>query len=222
MSESEKKKSIAEQADDIRLELDALIGDSPMDVENDPRDLPIQAKPTALAPKTNYAELKSSATKKAQKTITSLMKFYLDADIIEKDDYIAAKKRMDEMTMASLIYQLQAGEKALTTLLETIDSGELAPRMFEVLATLQKSMLDIIKSQTMYLMAAEEGTKRIARDLEIYQQRANKSEIEGAGGDSSNKNIQRGTKDLMAAIQAGIQSGAQEDIEDVEPEPTKE
>ena len=150
MSESEKKKSIAEQADDIRLELDALIGDSPMDVENDPRDLPIQAKPTALAPKTNYAELKSSATKKAQKTITSLMKFYLDADIIEKDDYIAAKKRMDEMTMASLIYQLQAGEKALTTLLETIDSGELAPIMFEVLATRQKSMLNIIKSQTMY------------------------------------------------------------------------
>jgi hypothetical protein len=129
---------------------------------------------------------------------------------------------MDEMTMSSLIYQLNAGEKALTTLLETIDSGELAPRMFEVLATLQKSMLDIIKSQTMYLMAAEEGTKRIARDLEIYQKRANTSEIEGAGGDTSNKNIQRGTKDLMAAIQAGIQSGAQEDIEDVEPEPTEE
>ena len=218
MSESEKKKSIAEQADDIRLELDALIGDSPMDVENDPRDLPIQAKPTALAPKTNYAELKSSATKKAQKTITSLMKFYLDADIIEKDDYIAAKKRMDEMTMASLIYQLQAGEKALTTLLETIDSGELAPRMFEVLATLQKSMLDIIKSQTMYLMAAEEGTKRIARDLEIYQKRSNDGAIEDAGGETNNKNIQRGTKDIMTMIQAGIQEGAsEEDIEDIEP-----
>jgi hypothetical protein len=165
----------------------------------------------------NYTELKAGASKKAQKTITSLMKFYLDADIIEKDEYIKAKKQMDEMTMSSLIYQLQAGEKALTTLLETIDSGELAPRMFEVLATLQKSMLDIIKSQTMYLMAAEEGTKRIARDIEIYQQRANQSEIEGAGGDTGNKNIQRGTKDLMAAIQAGIHGAAEEDIEDVEP-----
>jgi len=214
---SEKKKTIAEQADDIRLELDALIGNSPLDVENDTKDLPIQAKPTSMAPLVNYTELKSTATKKAQKTITALMKFYLDADIIEKDEYIAAKKQMDEMTMSSLIYQLNAGEKALTTLLETIDSGELAPRMFEVLATLQKSMLDIIKSQTMYLMAAEEGTKRIARDLEIYQQRANNSEIESSGGDSSNKNIQRGTKDLMAAIQAGIHGASEEDIEDVEP-----
>ena len=214
---SEKKRTIAEQADDIRKELDDLIGDSPLDVENDPKDLPIQARPTDLAPSINYTELKAGASKKAQKTITSLMKFYLDADIIEQDEYIKAKKQMDEMTMSSLIYQLQAGEKALTTLLETIDSGELAPRMFEVLATLQKSMLDIIKSQTMYLMAAEEGTKRIARDIEIYQQRQNQSEIEQSGGDTGNKNIQRGTKDLMAAIQAGIHGAAEEDIEDVEP-----
>ena len=35
---SEKKKTIAEQADDIRQELDALIGDSPLDVDNDPKD----------------------------------------------------------------------------------------------------------------------------------------------------------------------------------------
>ena len=214
---SEKKKTIAEQADQIRQELDDLIGDGVMDVESDPKDLPIQAKPTDLAPMVNYVDLKAGATKKAQKTITSLMKFYLDADIIEKDEYIQAKKKMDEMTMSSLIYQLQAGERALTTLLETIDSGELAPRMFEVLATLQKSMLDIIKSQTMYLMAAEEGTKRIARDIEIYQQRANQTAIEGAGGDSGNKNIQRGTKDLMAAIRAGIDGANEEDIEDIEP-----
>ncbi len=213
---SKKKRTIAEQADDIRKELDDLIGDSPLEVENDPKDLPIQARPTDIAPLVNYTELKAGASKKAQKTITSLMKFYLDADIIEQDEYIKAKKQMDEMTMSSLIYQLQAGERALTTLLETIDSGELAPRMFEVLATLQKSMLDIIKSQTMYLMAAEEGTKRIARDIEIYQQRQNQAEIEGAGGDTGNKNIQRGTKDLMAAIRAGI-DGANEDIEDVEP-----
>ncbi|MDB9800930.1 hypothetical protein OAB94_00975 [Flavobacteriaceae bacterium] len=211
---SEKKPSISEQADQIREELDFLIGDQEtLDVESDPTDLPISEPPKALVPSVSYAELKSKATKKAQKTITSLMKFYLDADIIEKDEYIAAKKKMDEMTMSSLIYQLQAGERALTTLLETIDNGELAPRMFEVLATLQKSMLDIIKSQTMYLMAAEESTKRIARDIEIYRKRDDVKEIEASGGDSNDRNVQRGTKDLMAAIQAGIQNA---DIEDVE------
>lgn len=213
---SENKKTISEQADEIRKELDDLIGgDEELDIDSDPSDLPIINQP--LMPSVNYTEMKGKASKQAQKTITSLMKFYLDAEIIEKDEYIAAKKKMDEMTMASLIYQLQAGERALTTLLETIDGGELAPRMFEVLATLQKSMLDIIKSQTMYLMAAEEATKRIARDVEIYNKRVNDSEIEEATGGSSsdNSNIMRGTKDLMAQIQAGI-ANATENIEDAE------
>lgn len=216
MSE-EKKKNISEQADQIRRELDDLIGDTNvLDVETDPSDLPIKQPRADVAPRVSYEELKSSATKKAEKTITALMKFYLDADIIERDEYIQAKKRMDEMTMSSLIYQLQAGERALTTLLQTIDDGELAPRMFEVLATLQKSMLDIIKSQTMYLMASEESTKRIARDIEIYKKRDDVKEIEESGGDKENKNLQRGTKDLMAAIQAGIKNTPNEDIEDIE------
>jgi hypothetical protein len=213
MSE-DNKKSISEQADEIRKELDALIGEGQLDVETDPSDLPVTQRETSLAP-VNYTEIKSQSTTKAKKTITSLMKFYLDADIIEKDEYIQAKKKMDEMTMSSLIYQLQAGERALTTLLETIEGGELAPRMFEVLATLQKSMLDIIKSQTMYLMAAEESTKRIARDIEIYKKRDDTREIEESGGSTENKNIQRGTKDLMAAIQAGIKS-SDDDITDVD------
>ena len=143
------------------------------------------------------------------------MKFYLDEDIIERDEYIQAKKKMDEMTMSSLVYQLQAGERALTILLETIEDGEIAPRMFEVLATLQKSMLDIIKSQTMYLMATEESAKRIARDIEIYRKKDDIREIESVGGDSSSGNIQRGSKDLMRMIRAGIDDSESE-IEDVE------
>ena len=215
---SDKKRVIQEQADEIRRELDSLIGDDEqIDVETDPKDTAIMHQQTSLPP-VNYADIKLKSTNKAKKTITSLMKFYLDADIIERDEYIQAKKKMDEMTMSSLIYQLQAGERALTTLLETIEAGELAPRMFEVLATLQKSMLDIIKSQTMYLMAAEESTKRIARDIEIYQKRDNTKAIEESGGNSKDQNIQRGTKDLMAAIQAGIKNGTvdEEDITDVE------
>ena len=143
------------------------------------------------------------------------MKFYLDADIIEQDEYIQAKKKMDEMTMSSLVYQLQAGERALTTLLNAIEDGEVAPRMFEVLATLQKSMLDIIKSQTMYLMATEESAKRIARDIEIYRKRDNIREIEVSGGDPGSGNVQRGTKDLMRMIREGIDS-AETDVQDVE------
>lgn len=207
------KKSIKSQAEDIRKELDDLIGDNSTieeTIETDP-NLPSKRDEVSLP---SYGELKKGSTTKAQKTITSLMKFYLDEDIIEKDEYIQAKKKIDEMTMSSLIYQLQAGERALTTLLETIEDGEIAPRMFEVLATLQKSMLDIIKSQTMYLMAAEEGAKRMARDIELYRKRDNDREIaEATGGSTSGDTVQRGTKDLMRMIQNGIQEDQIEDAE---------
>jgi gas vesicle protein len=214
MSEENKKQTISEQAESIRKDLEDLLGpDENIDVEQDPSDLPVPKFQTAK-PLVNYDDMKGISDKQAKKTINSLMRFYLDADIIEKDEYLQAKKKMDEMTMGSLVYQLKAGERALTTLLETIEGGELAPRMFEVLATLQKSMLDIIKSQTMYLMATEESAKRIARDIELYKKRDRDDDLEQVGG-KENGNIQRGTKDLMNQIQAGIQ---QADIEDIEPE----
>lgn len=213
------RKSMKDQAEDIRRDLDELIGeDTSMEIsdviETDPQ---LPAKRTKKLK--SFPELKKSSTKKAKRTISALMKFYLDEDIIEKDEYIAAKKKMDEMTMSSLVYQLQAGERALTTLLETIEDGEIAPRMFEVLATLQKSMLDIIKSQTMYLMATEESAKRIARDIEIYKKRDDVREIEAATGEkqTGDSSVQRGTKDLMRMIREGIDSNEEDvDIEDVE------
>jgi hypothetical protein len=207
-------KSIKDQAEDIRRDLDELIGAGNSDItdviETDP-NLPARRP----EPQKSFTELKESSTKKAKKTISALMKFYLDEEIIERDEYIQAKKKMDEMTMSSLVYQLQAGERALTTLLNAIEDGEVAPRMFEVLATLQKSMLDIIKSQTMYLMATEESTKRIARDIEIYRKRDDVREIEISGGDSTSGNTQRGTKDLMRMIRAGIDD-SENGIEDAE------
>jgi hypothetical protein len=211
-------KNIKSQAEEIRKELDDLIGDNNTIEETIDTDPQLPAREMPSLP--SFTELKGAASKKAQKTITSLMKFYLDEDIIERDEYIQAKKKIDEMTMSSLIYQLQAGERALTTLLQTIEDGELAPRMFEVLATLQKSMLDIIKSQTMYLMAAEEGAKRIAKDIDIYRKRDDRREIEAssdagpiipgaAGGDT----VQRGTKDLMRMIRKGVEDSNIEDAE---------
>ena len=211
-------KNIKSQAEEIRKELDDLIGDNNTIEETIDTDPQLPAREMPSLP--SFTEIKSASTKKAQKTISSLMKFYLDEDIIERDEYIQAKKKIDEMTMSSLIYQLQAGERALTTLLQTIEDGELAPRMFEVLATLQKSMLDIIKSQTMYLMAAEEGVKRIAKDIDIYRKRDDRREIEAstdaspiAPGSAGGDTVQRGTKDLMKMIRRGVDESNIEDAE---------
>jgi hypothetical protein len=227
--ENKGNKRIDEQAEEIRGELDSLIGENEesLNVEKDPEDASQLTEQESSLPPANYGKLKDTATRKAEKTIDSLLKFYLDQDIIDNDEYVQAKRNMDVMTMSSLIYQLQAGERALTTLLESIDNGEVTARMFEVLGTLQKSMLDIIKSQNMYLMSAEESTKRIARDAEIYHQRSatqqqeNKN-INSSGGASQNENIQKGTKALLSKIQEAQKEQKEEkedsNVQDVEPE----
>lgn len=169
----------------------------------------------------DYISMKTNAATKAKKTIGALMKFYLDEDIIEHDEYVQARKRIDEMTLSSLMFQLETAEQALVTLLRTIDSGELAPRMFEVLGTLQKSMLDIIKSQTMYLVAAEESVKKLSRDVEIFTDRKNKK-LNNSQDSKEIGHVNRGTKHLMQDIQEGIkESGydtSTDDFEDINPE----
>ncbi len=202
------------QKEEINSLIDDLIGDDEPIDEGDFNSPDLPKRDVANIGTTNYVEVKDKASQKAQKTIKSLLKFYLDADLIENNEYIKAKQKIDEMTLASLIYQLEAGERALTTLLETIDSGELAPRMFEVLATLQKSMLDIIKSQTMYLMSAEESVKRVAHDVQRYNKSTNRMIEDDAKKQSNGGNVVRGQKDLMRQIQMGIKQSKGEDIEE--------
>jgi hypothetical protein len=114
------------------------------------------------------------------------------------------------------MFQLETAEQALVTLLRTIDSGELAPRMFEVLGTLQKSMLDIIKSQTMYLVAAEESVKKLSRDVEVFTDRKNKKLNQSNQASGQVSNINRGTKSLMEEIQNEIKETGYENIDGLE------
>jgi hypothetical protein len=128
--EKDKNRPIRDQAEDIRKELEWLIGDEESLTDLVETDPVLPSRELAhKTPAVSYATLKTGAETQAKKTITALMKFYLDADIIENDEYVKAKKKMDEMTMSSLVYPLNAGERALTLLLETIEDGELSPRM---------------------------------------------------------------------------------------------
>lgn len=155
----------------------------------------------------NYPEIKSTATNSAKKLMNSLLKFYLSQELIEKNEYIQLKAKIDVMTLANLINQMEIAEHAITTLMRTIDSGEFSPRMFEVLGGLQKTMLDIMKHQTLHMMAAEENMKKMKRDIDIYSD-SQAIDISPKAGSGS---VSRGTRNLMKEIQAEL---GNEEIED--------
>ena len=156
----------------------------------------------------DYVEAKSTSTNSAKKLMNSLLKFYLSEDLIQKNEYIQLKAKVDVMTMAQLIFQMQTAEHAITILMRSIDAGEVSPRMFEVLGGLQKTMLDIMKHQTLHMMAAEENMKKLKRDIDIYSDQQPKV-IES----KTHATINRGTRNLMKDIQAEI---GNEEIEETD------
>lgn len=148
------------------------------------------------------------AKSKAKKTIEKLLKFYLTEDIIEQNEYILAKSEIDEMSLGMLLKQMENSERAIQSLMNTIDEGDVSPRLYEVLSELQRTQLDIIKTQTMHLVAVEENAKKIQREAEIFaMQREMNNENNSDDKESTNSTggaKVRGGRDLMIALNRSI------------------
>lgn len=200
-----------ESKDKFRDSLGDLLNDLPDEV---PGLDETPQLPKVRAENTQSAQL-VKAKGKAQKVMTNLLKFYLSEEIIEEHEYIKAKADLDEYALSMLIRQMQNSEYAIAALMDQINEGDVAPRMFEVLSDLQRTLLDIIKSQTMYMVAIEENAKKLSRDIDVYH----------GGTTNTNKQINqggiksRGTKDLMRALQDTIN---EEDIQDVDSDTDEE
>ena len=156
----------------------------------------------------------TKAKGKAKKVMSSLLKFYLSEEIILEHEYIQAKAQLDEYALGMLIRQMENSEIAISTLMDTINEGDVSPRMFEVLSDLQRTLLDIIKSQTMYMVAIEENAKKTSRDIDVYH-----GSSEGSNNKKQSGVKSRGTKDLMRALQETIN---EEDIQDVDSDENEE
>lgn len=161
----------------------------------------------------DYVTAKHKSTNSAKKLMKSLLDFYLSEELIEKNEYIQLKARVDVMTMANLIYQMQTAEHAITVLMRSIDSGEVSPRMFEVLGGLQKTLLEIMKHQTLHMMSSEENLKKLKKDIDIYSEK-NESESKSLKIEDSKGTLVRGTRNLMKDIQNELNDIEIEDEDD--------
>lgn len=197
-----------ESKDKFRDSLGDLLNDLPDEVpglEDSPQLPRIKSENTQLV-------LSEKAKAKAKRVMKSLLSFYLSEEIIDEHEYIKAKSELDEYALSMLIRQMQNSESAISTLMDTIiNEGDTSPRMFEVLSDLQRTLLDIIKSQTMYMVAIEENAKKMSRDIDVYYGSSEKTSSKKSTTSSGLKT--RGTKDLMRALQDSIN---EEDIQDID------
>ena len=152
----------------------------------------------------SFDDGKDRSIKMAKRMMNSVMKLYLSAEIIEQNEYVQMKQKVEEMQLSTLFNQMAQMEHSIEMLMRTIESGELTPRMFEVLAGLQKTMLEINKHATLHMMAAEEGMKKMKHDIDIY------------GGESTTITKKKDEDGITARGNRDLMRGIQEEIQDVE------
>lgn len=148
----------------------------------------------------DFEKIKEEADQRAGEIVDSIIEFYLDARMYEGPEahrFLKNKMEMDKMTVSNLIFQMKTAEHAITKLLEEIDSGNMHPRQFEVLASLQKSKMDIVKHLSFVSIQLENNYKIIRQEYDnLYQDKSDKTndlEHHNSGG--------LGTKNMLLEMQ---------------------
>lgn len=192
-----------EQKEIIRDSISDLLLENDIDLSNDISDntLTFQKSQTI-----NYYDggALSKAKMKAEKVMNTLLKLYMSDGFISKSEYIQAKVNLDSMTLGKIMNQMEVSEAAIQVLMDNIQMGDVNPKLFDALGNLQRTFIDLVKTQTAYIENAELEYKKIAQEKEVSADdvidRGNKNEISTGGLKSSNQ------RELMQLIRNTVDS----------------
>ena len=179
-----------DQKELIRDSISDLLMDNDIDLSSDISDntLTFQKAQTI-----NYYDggALAKAKGKAEKVMNTLLKLYMSDGFISKSEYIQAKVNLDSMTLGKIMNQMEVSEAAIQVLMDNIQMGDVNPKLFDALGNLQRTFIDLVKTQTAYIENAELEYKKIAQEKEVSAddviERDSKNEISSGGLKSSNQ-----------------------------------
>lgn len=144
----------------------------------------------------NYHNVKLECEDSATDIVDAVANFYLDTKIIETIPYVKQKTTVDHITVSNLLFQMKTAEHAIIKLLEEIDNGNLHPRTFEVLSSLQRSKMEIVKHLAQFMIIMENNYKNLKND---YQLRAAET-TDTDHTEVENSMQTRGTRGLIESL----------------------
>ena len=68
------------------------------------------------------------------------------------------------MTLGKIMNQMEVSERAIQLLMENIEIGDLNPKLFDALGNLQRTFIDLVKTQTNYIMTAENEYEKLSME----------------------------------------------------------
>lgn len=187
----------------IRDSISDLLMENDIDLSGDISDNTLTFQKTQTI---NYYDggTLSKAKAKAEKVMSTLLKLYMSDGFISKSEYIQAKVNLDSMTLGKIMNQMEVSEAAIQVLMDNIQMGDINPKLFDALGNLQRTFIDLVKTQTAYIENAELEYKKIAQEKEISAddiiEKDSKNEISSNGLRSSNQ------RELMQMIRNTVDS----------------
>jgi hypothetical protein len=129
----------------------------------------------------DFDQMSDQFTQKAREITDSLFKNFVDIGIFEKNDYARHKKELDTINISNLFFQLKTLKISIMKIMEEIATGNVQPRLLEVMGQLQDKMANITKMQANYILFLEDTYKKLNNDAPANPDsaRVESSDIEG-------------------------------------------
>lgn len=186
---------MADNKDIIRDSIADLLTDNDINLTDDidANTLNFNKVPSTLT-KQEMVTLEQSRAK-AKNVMESLLKVYLSDNFISKSEYAQAKVNLDAMTLGNIMNQMEISQRAINILMDNIELGDVNPKLFEVLGKLQGTFIDLVKTQTNYIINASDEYEKIALDKDTVSDASpttsTASEISTGFKSSSQKDLMR-------------------------------
>ena len=186
---------MSDNKDIIRDSIADLLSDNDVNLidDIDSQTLTFNKVPSTVS-KSEMITLEQSRSK-AKGVMEALLKVYLSDNFISKSEYAQAKVNLDAMTLGNIMNQMEISQRAINILMDNIEIGDINPKLFDALGKLQGTFIDLVRTQTTYIMNASDEYEKIALDKDTVADASPSTAKEISTGFKSNSQ-----KDLMRLI----------------------
>ena len=155
---------MSDNKDIIRDSIADLLADNDVNLidDIDSQTLTFNKVPSTVS-KSEMITLEQSRSK-AKGVMEALLKVYLSDNFISKSEYAQAKVNLDAMTLGNIMNQMEISQRAINILMDNIEIGDINPKLFDALGKLQGTFIDLVRTQTTYIMNASDEYEKIALD----------------------------------------------------------
>ena len=184
---------MSDNKDIIRDSIADLLADNDVNLldDIDSQTLTFNKVPSTVS-KSEMITLEQSRSK-AKGVMEALLKVYLSDNFISKSEYAQAKVNLDAMTLGNIMNQMEISQRAINILMDNIEIGDINPKLFDALGKLQGTFIDLVRTQTTYIMNASDEYEKLALDKDTIADASPSTakEISTAFKSSSQKDLMR-------------------------------